>query len=216
MGTIGERMKARMAELADAGDAVSAADLAKEAGVSVQSVYMLLDGSTKTAKAANLLAYARRLKVIPRWLESGVGPKLPNDNHEPGPPLRGKVPLISWTTAGMWAEVQDPFPPGEATEWVLTDKRVGPNAFALRVVGDSMEPRIPDGSKVIIDPGVQPAHGKIVLAKRTGDQSATLKQLWYDGATPFLRPLNGRYEVLSCPADTRIIGVATQVLLDLN
>jgi SOS-response transcriptional repressor LexA len=136
-------------------------------------------------------------------------------NVSAGPELRGRVPLISWTTAGKWAEAQDPYGPGEAEEWVVTTATVGPNAFALRVVGDSMEPKIPDGAIVIIDPARNFQHGSIVLAKRTGDQEATLKQLWYDGAVPKLRPLNARYAILEMPPDTRIIGVAVRIELDL-
>lgn len=136
-------------------------------------------------------------------------------NVSPGPELRARVPLISWTTAGKWAETQDPHTPGEAEEWIVSTATVGPNAFALRVIGDSMEPKIPDGSIVIIDPSRSYQHGSIVLAKRVNDQEATLKQLWYDGAVPKLRPLNPRYAILDMPNDTRIIGVAVRVQLDL-
>lgn len=136
-------------------------------------------------------------------------------NYEAGPALRGRVPLISWTTAGTWAQTEDSYIPGEGEDWVLTTASVGPNAFALRVVGDSMEPRIPDGAIVIIDPARQYQHGSIVLAKRTIDQEATLKQLWFDGPVPKLRPLNPRYQILDMPDDTRIIGVAVKVELDL-
>lgn len=97
----------------------------------------------------------------------------------------------------------------------MTTATVGPNAFALRVVGDSMEPRIPDGAIVVIDPARPYQHGSIVLAKRVMDQEATLKQLWYDGAVPKLRPLNDRYPILEMPTDTRIIGVAIRIELDL-
>lgn len=136
-------------------------------------------------------------------------------NYEAGPTIRAQVPLISWTTAGRWAEVSDPHPRGEGEEWVPTTAKVGPNAFAIRVRGDSMEPKIPDGAIVIIDPARQHEHGSIVLAKRTGDQEATLKQLWFDGATPKLKALNPRYPILDMPKDTRIIGVAVRLEQDL-
>lgn len=153
------------------------------------------------------------------WMDSVQSDKAEQEsvhyNVTPGPELRARVPLISWTTAGKWAETQDPHTPGEAEEWIVSTATVGPNAFALRVIGDSMEPKIPDGSIVIIDPGRPYQHGSIVLAKRTGDQEATLKQLWYDGPVPKLRPLNPRYSILDMPTDTRIIGVAVRVQLDL-
>ena len=87
-------------------------------------------------------------------------------NTREGPTIRAKVPLISWTTAGAWSQISDPFQQGDGEDWVPTTAKVGPNAFALRVVGDSMEPRIPDGSIVIIDPARSFQHGSIVLATR--------------------------------------------------
>lgn len=158
-------------------------------GISIEEY---LSGSTRSQKRSNI-----------------------KSNTEPGPEIRGKVPLISWTTAGQWEEVRDPYQLGDCEEWVLTTATVSVSAFALRVVGDSMEPKIPDGAIVIIDPAREYRNGSIVLAKRTIDQEATLKQLWYDGATPKLRPLNQRYQILDMPNDTRIIGVAIKIELDL-
>lgn len=167
---------------------------------------------------------------VARRIEKGLGlptgwMDVPQGSHvaQPGsiynasaaPHFRARVPLISWTTAGKWAEAHDQFAPGDGEDWVPTTASVGPNAFALRVVGDSMEPRIPDGAIVVIDPSRSFKHGSIVLAKRTQDQEATLKQLWYDGAVPKLRPLNQRYPILEMPEDTRIIGVAVKIELDL-
>lgn len=193
-------------------------DLARRVGCSASAVTQWESGATRELRAASLLAIAQSTGVRAEWLETGRGPMVAGD-HEPnvtdGPPLRGRVPLISWTTAGTWADIEDPHPPGNGDEWISTTARVGPNAFALRVRGDSMEPKIPDGAIVIIDPARAWAHGSIVLAKRTADQQATLKQLWYDGAEPKLRPLNERYPILDMPPDTRIIGVAVRIELDL-
>lgn len=210
--SFGQRVRKRRLELG-----LSQGDLAKAAGIKQPTVSNIESGRNKGSAYAVQLSGA--LKCSPQWLATGKGDKLASPpglyNVTPGPELRGKVPLISWTTAGKWAETQDPYIPGEAEEWVVTTATVGPNAFALRVVGDSMEPRISDGAVVIIDPARPYQHGSIVLAKRTMDQEATLKQLWYDGATPKLRPLNDRYPILEMPSDTRIIGVAVRIELDL-
>lgn len=206
--TLAKRIKEA---LKDAGITKSA--LARDVGVSPSAVTQWENGDTKILDGDNLLKAARVLGVSAEWLGSGKGDK--SVNWIPGPNIRAKVPVISWTTAGRWGEVQDPFPPGGAENWIETTATVSPSAFALRVIGDSMEPKIPDGSIVIIDPQAPYAHGRIVLAKRTNDQQATLKQLWYDGATPTLRPLNTRYNVLEMPQDTRIIGVAVRLEQDL-
>lgn len=205
--TFGDRVKRRRKELE-----LSQEALAQLAGLTQETISNIERGRNKGSGFVVQLATA--LKVNPKYLATGRGPKEPGDT-EPGPTIRARVPLISWTTAGRWGEVQDPFSPGDAEEWISTTGTVGPTAFALRVRGDSMEPKIPDGSIVIIDPAAPYSHGKIVLAKRTVDQEATLKQLWYDGAAPKLRPLNGRYPILEMPEDTRIIGVAVKLELDL-
>lgn len=125
------------------------------------------------------------------------------------------MPLISWVQAGNWGEIVDNLQPGDAEEWIATTARVSKGAFALRIVGDSMAPKVPDGSVVIFEPNRTYQHGSLVLAKRTDDQMATFKQLWYDGTTPYLKPLNDRYPMLVMPADTRIIAVAIRLELDL-
>lgn len=192
------------------------AEFSRAIGVTKAALSLIEDGTTKTLRHKTALEIQRVTGYRDEWVNTGATPKKVSEkNVEPGPAIRAKVPLISWTTAGRWNEVHDPLPPGEGDEWVSTTATVGPNSFALRVVGDSMEPKIPDGSIVIIDPAAPYSHGKIVLAKRTNDQEATLKQLWYDGAMPRLRPLNTRYPILEMPSDTRIIGVAVRLELDL-
>ena len=205
--SFGSRVKKRREAIG-----MSQPELAKAAGITQPTVSNIESGRNKGSTFAVQLATA--LKVSPHWLATGRGPKELN-NISDGLIIRATVPLISWTTAGKWGEVQDPLPPGGAEEWIATTATVSPAAFALRIIGDSMEPRIPDGSIVIIDPQAPYSHGKIVLAKRTMDQEATLKQLWYDGPVPKLRPLNDRYPILEMPTDTRIIGVAVKLELDL-
>ena len=63
--------------------------------------------------------------------------------------------------------------------------------YALRVVGDSMEPEFADGCVVIIDPGYAPRDGAYVVVEYAGD--VFFRQLVYDGERRFLKPLNPKY-----------------------
>jgi SOS-response transcriptional repressor LexA len=63
--------------------------------------------------------------------------------------------------------------------------------YALRVVGDSMEPEFADGCVVIIDPGHTPHDGSYVVVEFAGD--IFFRQLVYDGERRFLKPLNPKY-----------------------
>lgn len=136
--------------------------------------------------------------------------------YAPLPLVHAKVPLLSWTAAAQWPKNKNEVNAVESGDSVPTSASVGPDAFALRIVGDANEPRIQEGSLVIIDPARQPKHGSLVLVKRPSDRDAVLRQMWYDGATPQLRPLNPRYPILDVPADTRVIGVAVRAELDLE
>jgi SOS-response transcriptional repressor LexA len=129
---------------------------------------------------------------------------------------RGRVPLISWVTAGHWREVVDNFQPGDAEQWVETTKRVGAAAFALRVRGDSMEPRCPDGATIIVDPERDAVNGSLVVVRLQDDAEATFKRLVIEGGRRFLAPLNPRYPVLEITGPAVICGVVRQVLIDLD
>jgi phage repressor protein C with HTH and peptisase S24 domain len=63
--------------------------------------------------------------------------------------------------------------------------------YALRVLGDSMEPEFADGCVVIIDPGYAPRDGAYVVVEFAGD--VFFRQLVYDGERRFLKPLNPKY-----------------------
>lgn len=133
----------------------------------------------------------------------------------PGPDLRGKVPLISWVQAGHWSDISDQFSPGDAESWRETTARVGAGAFALRIVGDSMEPTIPRGSVVIVDPATEAANGRVVVVRQNGDSEATIKRLVIEGGVRYLKPDNPRYPIMEMRADAVICGVAVKVEQDL-
>lgn len=194
---------------------LSQEQLASVSGLQQSDISKIENG--RIAKTTAVPALARALRCDAHWLDTGDGsPDFDNlENTFGGPEVRGAVPLISWVQAGSWAEIVDNFAPGDAEQWIKTTARTSGRAFALRIRGDSMLPRIPDGSIVIFEPRREAQHGSLVLAKRTSDQLATFKQLWYDGSTPFLKALNDKYPLLDMPADSRIIAVAVRLELDL-
>ena len=68
--TYGERLKEAMGGM-------SVQTLADKLGVTYQAVKKLLDGNSKGFSVLNHYAAADFLKVDPRWLATGQGPKLP-------------------------------------------------------------------------------------------------------------------------------------------
>jgi len=108
------------------------------------------------------------------------------------------------------------FQAGDAESWVETTKRVGAAAFALKVVGDSMEPTCPNGAIIIVDPEREAKNGSLVVVRLTNDEAATFKKLVIEGGRRFLAPLNPRYPVLEATNPSTICGVVRQVLIDLD
>lgn len=100
------------------------------------------------------------------------------------------LPVIGEVQAGEFCEAVDNFQPGHADEWIEAGGPAGPRAFVLVVNGYSMFPLLAPGEKVVFDPDMQWAPGNIVLAKRTSDQSVTIKKLCRDGNEYFLHATN--------------------------
>ncbi len=95
-------------------------------------------------------------------------------------PAGRKVPLIGQIAAGAWREaIHDP------DGWVYAPPG-GPNVFALRPDGDSLNKIIMDGAYVLVDPDiVELVEGKLYAVRNEGGE-ATLKI--YRTSPPRLEP----------------------------
>lgn len=174
--------------------------LASACGISYQAVQQWEVGKTKPG-AKTLLAIARATKTNPDWLVEGKGQMMLNAisdqptpiynaNIEPAPALKRPVPLISWVAAGDWCEAHDPLFTGEAEMWLPAAANYGTRTYGLRVRGASMEPRFREGEIIIVDPDAHADSGRFVIAKKTGSQDVTFKQLIREGDAAYLKPLN--------------------------
>lgn len=132
--------------------------------------------------------------------------------------LARKVPVIGYVQAGLWTEATDSYAMGSGSEMINTDlDDLGPNAFALRIKGDSNNPDYKEGEIVIIDPSVTPIPGDMVVAKN-GDDEATFKKYRPRGTDDNgkdvfeLVPLNDDYPTLRSDRDgpMRIIGTMVE------
>lgn len=205
--------------------------LAKMAGVSRAVPHQWLSGQTKTMNQNHVFAVADALGVNPRWLIIGKGPMEPKSvekmdkswirNVEPGPDIFSHVPLISWVQAGQWKEIMDIYQPGDGEEMVMVTGRVGPHAFALRVVGDSMYDQntgrgFPPGALVVVDPDTEAHNGSYVVVRLDDAQEATFKQLVIDGGKQYLKPLNPRYPIIEVNSHATICGVVKRFILEAS
>lgn len=191
--TYGDRFREGLAQPGK--DRVGAA---RAMGVSVQAVGAIVNGKTKSATAENNVAAAAYLGCSATWLASGKGQ--PNwgaatasnvDNAPDLKPLR-RIPVVGEVKGGEHGYLEEhQYPVGQGDGYI--DYPSGdPNAYALRVRGDSMHPRYRAGEFVVIEPSIEPQDGDdVVVTCRDGRKM--LKQLnWRrDGELQLLSINNG-------------------------
>jgi len=123
-------------------------------------------------------------------------------------PIR-KVPVLNSISAGELLEWTDKeYPPGWAEEWIEVDSGVtDPNAFALKVHGDSMEPEFHEGEYVVVSPNTQWVSGDYVVIANSHNEKA-LKKIRVNKDHIVLISLNPKYEpiVLGKNENPRVIG----------
>lgn len=202
---LSDRIRAALANGSD----LSQSGLAKACGISRASVNAWVNGKTDSIDGKFLTTAASYLGVSAHWLSTGEGPMHPGEpgrlpslaNTEPGPDIRGKVPLISWVQAGDWCHAADPHLPGQADRWMDCPVSHSSSTFALRVRGDSMTAphgnsrTYPEGCFIFVDPEKRtPDNGDRVVACLTGTDEVTFKIYKNEDGRQWLQPLNPSHE----------------------
>jgi len=85
---------------------------------------------------------------------------------EPEEPVR-TIPILSWSQAGKAVPYEQV--PSSWEDTMKVDGVRDVRAYAVRLVGDSMEPRFYDGDIVVCSPSIPPRHGDLVVASLRAD-----------------------------------------------
>ncbi len=80
--------------------------------------------------------------------------------------------------------------------------------YALRVLGDSMEPEFADGSIIIVDPAMPPQSGAYVVIDYRGE--TTFRQFVVEEGRKLLKALNPAYPAVEMVERYSIRGVVVQ------
>lgn len=150
--------------------------------ISQAAVSKWMNGMTPFIRSDLVIPVAEILNVRPEWLNNGVGPKhysetKPNVSEGIGiTEKRKRIPVISFVHAGC---------PNSADymsdEFIEADENTSDLTYALRVVGDSMEPLFHNGDLILVDPTVNPKPGDYVIARILRDDECTFKKLRFKG-----------------------------------
>jgi len=106
-----------------------------------------------------------------------------------------QVPLINKVAAGYPTEFTDlDYPARVADEYVAVPDVQDPQAFAARVVGQSMLPDYREGDVIVFSPAKAPTEGDDCFARVLPDHHTTFKRVYFesDGRVR-LQPLNAAF-----------------------
>jgi repressor LexA len=123
------------------------------------------------------------------------------------------VPIINKVAAGYPTDFNDlDYPVGIADDYVRCPDLHDPNAFAVRVVGDSMEPRYCEGDIVIFSPAMEVRNGDDCFVRFTMPHETTFKRVFFEKEDKIrLQPRNERYSPMVIEGN-RIDGIYRAVI----
>jgi len=105
------------------------------------------------------------------------------------------VPVINKVSAGYPSDFNDlDYPVGIADDYVRCPDMHDPNAFAVRVVGDSMEPKFREGDIVIFSPAAEVHNGDDCFVRFAMPHETTFKRVFFESENKIrLQPRNEKY-----------------------
>jgi len=122
------------------------------------------------------------------------------DTEKVGSPLAAGrlVPVINKVAAGYPSDFNDlDYPVGVADDYVRCPDLHDPNAFAVRVVGDSMEPKFYEGDIVIFSPAAEVHNGDDCFIRFAEPHETSFKRAFFEPDNKVrLQPRNEKYSPL--------------------
>ncbi len=120
-------------------------------------------------------------------------------------PIRYRVPVINRVAAGYPSDFTDlGYPARIADDYVDCPEMNDPDAFAARVVGDSMQPDYKEGDVVVFSPARDLENGCDCFVRIEPDHQTTFKRIFFEGDHQQwvrLVPLNPRYPPRTLPRE---------------
>lgn len=162
---------------------IRASALSYKTGISEASLSHYIAGHYDP-KMPKIKKIASALKVSEGWLS---GYDVPMENYPPPLSNVANIPVLGYCAAGLPIEaIQDILDYEEVSPELLKD---GYEYFALKLKGDSMEPRMKNGDVVIIRKQDDINSGEIGVVCVNGDES-TVKRIMKQADGILLVPLN--------------------------
>lgn len=123
------------------------------------------------------------------------------------------IPVINRVAAGYPVDFDDlQYPAGFADDYVRCPDVEDAQAFAVRVIGDSMQPKFVEGDIVIFSPALEVRNGDDCFVRMTEPHETTFKRVFFESDNKIrLQPRNEKYPPLMVEG-TRINGMYRAVI----
>lgn len=184
---------------------LSQEEVAQAIGVTKATVSKWEKGDIANMKRDKISQLSKVLKVSPLSI---LGMEEVTNEKRVLIPILGTITcgnpiLAEENIEGYQEEIEDTLPNGKL--------------FYLKTKGDSMEPTVPLGSKVMIRQQPEVEDGEIAAVIVNGDDEATLKRVKHQNGLVMLLADNSKYAPIIITPDTpaKILGKAVKVSFDL-
>ena len=120
----------------------------------------------------------------------------------------GIIPVINRVSAGYPCDFNDlDYPAGVADDYVRCPDIRDHNAFAVRVVGDSMQPNYTEGDIVVFSPALDVRNGDDCFVRFMEPHETTFKRVFFEKDEMVrLQPRNEKYSPMIIPGE-RVSGI---------
>ena len=164
-------------------------ELAEKLGLQKSAIAKYENGRVENIKRSTIQKMAELFDRTPSYVMGFTDTSDYNSDNSSAPIVR--IPVLGYVAAGIpIEEIED------IVDWEEIPKdwlRGGKKYFALRIRGDSMEPRMYDGDVVIVEKQDDAESGEYVIAAINGDH-ATCKRLMKYNDSIALVSLNSKYD----------------------
>lgn len=187
---------------------LSVSELARLINVPQPTVQRIVSGTHTRPHVKTIHTIANYFGITERQLR-GFAP-IPWLNTQHKRAIK-EIPLLTLTQATSWPESNT-----KHDDTLIIDIKTSEQAYALKMPDGSMEPLIPKGSVLIVDPKRTPQYRSIVVVKIKNNTEAFIRQLIIDAKNCYIKTLSQEFEhfkmALLEPTDS-VLGVVVEVRL---
>jgi len=184
-------------------------ELARRTGIGQPVVHRICSGETDNPKVATLSPIANFFTVSISQL---IGDEPLPDSRIPGSYSQNiqtyqRIPILEWHQVVTWPELRVV---GKHVPTLLTNQDIGKQGYAVLVTDTTMEPRFPEGTRLLINHDLTPRNRDFVIVHIEGEEMPHFKQLLIDGNNYYLKPFNPDFRAFQLDKPYRLLGTMVE------